>query len=623
LRRPREWGKITEVALIILWAHWLGAPYLNYQETQWPVGGEFGFQLQSHRFWDSLRECGLCALWNGKINGGYPALAETYGAPLHPLVAVTTLGWGTVVGARLIVVYSFCLAGVAQWWMAKAMGLRWPARLWSGLAAVVGGHITGRMDLGGIILVLSAASASLALAAMLDLGLTRRRKSAVLLGVFGALTLVSGQGYMQAAMLGWTPFLLLFALGDRIRLRSLLKECFIALILAVMLAGVFLVPLLHFWPNIQKAADLSFRSAQPLEYIPLNLVIRDIDLMKTRALGTLGIPHLYNLYIGWVPILLAGFALILRRPADRRALAFLVSGSAALFVLASALPFRWLLPLAPWLATIKHTPLLAVLAVPGILGLGAYGLDALIRLPLPSLRLRFRRGSRSLAPELNSAWLLTIPLALGLHLCFDLSRAWLGMVDAASAYDIASRWRTSSLEWVQPPWGVHYWLEAALDEDLKVSVAWYPWAWEGRDAPLPRIEASQTTAPPNAIYQWTQESVRTYLHEGRHYAYLADGAEAVPCEASGGAGNILVRCPESRGGVLHVEENAWDGWYAWAEGNRVELLPAERLSVQATPGEHSYRFRYLPWDAALGLALTLAGCAATIALYIRADRRGA
>jgi hypothetical protein len=619
LRQPREWGKITEVALIILWAHWLGAPYLNYQETQWPVGGEFGFQLQSHRFWDSLRECGPCALWNGGINGGYPALAETYGAPLHPLVALTTLGWGTVVGARLSVVYSFGLAGVAQWWMAKAMGLRWPARLWSGLAAVVGGHITGRMDLGGIILVLSASSASLALAAMLDLGLTRRRKSVVLLGVFGALALVSGQGYMQVAMLGWTPFILLFALGDRLRLQPLLKDCLIAWMLAVMLAGVFLVPLLHFWPEVQKSADLSFRSAQPLEYIPLNLVIRDIDLMKTPALGTLGIPHLYNLYIGWVPLLLAGLALILRRPVDRRVLAFLVSGSAALFLLASALPFRWLLPFLPQLATIKHTPLLAVLAVPGILALSAYGLDAVLRLRLPSFNLRLRRGSTIV---LSSTWLTVVPLASGLYLCFDLSRAWLGTVDATRAYQIASRWRTPSVEWVQPPWGVHYWLEASLDEGLKVSVAWYPWAWEGRDAPLPRIEATQGALPAEATYQWTEESIRTYLHESRHYAYLADGGEAIPCEASGRAGSILVRCPESHGGVLHVEENSWEGWYAWADGDRVELLPAERLSVRALPGEHSYRFRYLPWDAALGLLLTLAGCAASITLYIRADRKG-
>jgi hypothetical protein len=74
--------------------------------------------------------------------------------------------------------------------------------------------------------------------------------------------------------------------------------------------------------------------------------------------------------------------------------------------------------------------------------------------------------------------------------------------------------------------------------------------------------------------------------------------------------------------VLHVEENSWEGWYAWADGDRVELLPAERLSVRALPGEHSYRFRYLPWDAALGLLLTLAGCAASITLYIRAGRKG-
>jgi hypothetical protein len=623
LDQPREWGKITEVGLIVLWGFWLGVPYLDYLETQWPIGGEFGFQVQSHHLWNWLRECGLCALWNGGINGGYPALAETYGAPLHPLVAVTTLGWGPVIGAKLTVVCSFCLAGIAQWWIARAMGLRWPARLWAGLAAVVGGHLSGRMDLGGISLVLSTASASLALAAMADLGLSLRRKAAVLLGVAVALTLVSGQGYMQVALLCWAPLILVFAVGDRARLRTLMKECLVAISLAAFVAGVFLVPFLHFWPNVHKASDPLFQAAQSLEYIPLNLVIRDIKFMMSAALGKMGVPHLYNIYVGWVPVLLVGLALLLRRKADWRVLAFLAAGPVTLFAVSSALPLRWLLPYAPWLAIIRHTPLISGLAVPGILALAAYGLDAAFRLRLPSLQISSRARSARPGFALSGAWLLAVPLASGLRISFDHSREWLGEIDRAWAYQMSSEWRTPSLEWVQPPYGAHFWLESALEAGLKVSAAWYPWVWEGREAPLPRIEAVQGQTPANATYLGTERGVRTYLHEERHYAFVTDGGAVVPCAASGGAGDIVVRCADGEGGVLHVDENAWEGWWAWVDGAPVDLFPGDRLSVRALPGEHLYRFRYLPWDVPVGLLLTLAGGSVAIALYVRADRRKA
>lgn len=620
IRQPREWGKTAEVAIIILWGHWLGLPFLDYRETYWPLGREFGFQLQSHHLWEWLRECGLCALWNGGINGGYPAFAEPYGAPLHPVIALTTLGWGTVVGAKLTVVLSFCLAGIAQWSMARAMGLRAPARIWAGMAAVVGGHITGRMDLAGISLVLSTAFASLALAAMLDLGVTPRRRSALLLGVFGALTLVSGQGYMQVALLGWAPCTLFFVLRDPRRFRILMREYSLALILAVTLAGIFLVPFLHFWPNVQKAGDYLFGTAQPLEYIPLNLVIRDIELMKTVTLGRLNLPHLYNLYIGWAPILLVGFALLLRRRTDWRALSFLFAGTSVAFLLASAVPFRGLLPVAPWLATIKHTPLLAGLAVPGILAVAAYGLDAMLRLPLPSFGLPLRPGSAQRKIVLSSAWLLAFPLVMGMQVSFDLAQAWLGTTNATGAYEMASKWQTTSLEWVQPPFGEHFWLESSLGVGLKLSVAWYPWAWEGRQPPLPRIEATQGPAPKEAAFQWATEGVRTYVHEDRHYAHLTAGGVTIPCEASGGAGDIVVRCSADQEGELTVEENSWDGWHAWVDGEPIDLLPGEHLTARSSPGTHEYRFRYLPWDVPVGLAITILACAATIALYVRAAK---
>ena len=607
LRSPRRWGAVVELAVILGWAVWLARPYLNFDPAVWPSGREFGFQLQSHYLWTWLRECGLCALWNGGVNGGFPAFAETYGAPLHPLVALTALIWGPLTSGKLMVAVSFFLAGAAQWWIARSMRLGWAARLWAGLAAIVGGHLAGRLELPGILVVISTASTSLALAAMVDLGLTGRRRSAVLLGVMGALAVVSGQGYLQVALLGWAPLLLLFILDERLRARPVWREYAVGLGLALLLAGIFLVPTVRFLPEFGKDGDALFGAAQPLEYIPLNLVIRDIDFMKSEILGKLGFPHLYNLYVGWVPIALGALGLLLARRTDWRPLAFIIVGSLVSILLASALPFRWLVQHIPALALIRHTPLMAGLAVPGVLAVAAYGLDRTLALSFPQLSLRFRQAEGERAVSLNTAWLIAIPLVLGLRTSFLHGRSWVQTSNVQNIQAVATRWSTPSLEWVQPPWGEHGWVEVGMEQSLKLSSVWFPWRWEGREVPAPRIEATRGGILEAGTYQWSADGVDTYLHENRHYASIQSSGEVVACTATGAAGDITVRCPDGPGGQLIVEENSWNGWRAWVDGERVKLLEGDRLRVSAPAGAHEFRFRYLPWDVPVGLLITISG----------------
>jgi hypothetical protein len=569
--------------------------------------------------WSWLRDCGLCALWNGGVNGGSPAFADTYGAPLHPLVAITSLLWGPLTSGKLMVAASLFFAGAAQWWIARSMGLGLPARLWAGLAAAVAGHLTGRLELPGIPVVISTASTSLALAAAIDLGLTGRRRSAILLGVMGALAVVSGQGYLQASLIGWGPLLLIFILDDRLRPCPVWRGYGIGLGLAILLAGVFLVPLIHFLPEFGKEGDELFRSAQALEYIPLNLVIRDIDFMKAALLGKLGLPHLYNLYVGWAPIGLAALTLLLARRTDWRPLTFLAFGALISIFLSSALPFRWLVKDIRWLGLIRHTPLMAGLAVPGVLGFAAYGLDRTLALALPRLSLGFRQGEGERAVGINTAWLIAVPLILGLRTSFLHARAWVQTWDAESIRAVAARWRTSELEWFQPPWGEHYWVEAAMEQRVKLSEAWFPWRWEGREPPAPRSEGTRGAVPEEASYQWTAEGVDVYLHERRHYASIHANGESTACTATGGAGDITVRCPSAPAGELVVEENSWTGWRVWVDGERADLLGGDRLRVRAPEGEHEFRFRYIPLDVPLGLVLTLAGIVLSILLWIRAE----
>lgn len=623
-RRSRislHWRLLAEVALILVWAVWVGRPFLDFDRFTWPSGIEFGFQLQSHHLWDQLRSCGLCALWNGTINGGYPALAESYGSPVHPLVVITTLLWGTIVGAKVTVVASLALAGMAQWWIARRLGLGTVARLWTSLVAVAGGHLAGRLELPAIGMVLSTAMGSLTVAAALDLGLTGRRRAAVLLAIMLALTLVSGQGYIQVALLGWVPLLLIFVLDKRLRLRPNTLEFVLAAGVALLLAGVLLVPLAHFLPGFAKHGDPLFGTAQPLEYVPLNLVIRDIDFLKGTVLGKTPFPYLYDNYIGWVPVLLAIASLLFARKADGRALAFLGAGIAVTFLLASAVPFRWLVHSLPRLADVRHTPLMAGLAVPAVLGLAGYGLDGLLKLAWPQVALRWQNHAEDRALNLSTAWILVIPLLFGLRVVFQHARTWLIVRDNERVYEDAALWETPSIEWVSPPFGEHAWVEVASSLGIKLTNVVWPWDWRGRPLPLPRLEATRGSVPAGTELLATVDGVSTFLHPEQYYAYVDLGDQVIPCEATGSGGDLSIRCVTDRPGELTLQENSWTGWRAWQDGQAVDLLPGPWLSCQAPAGEHVYRFRYLPWDVPVGLALTLAGVALTVWLWVKAKPR--
>jgi uncharacterized membrane protein YfhO len=81
---------------------------------------------------------------------------------------------------------------------------------------------------------------------------------------------------------------------------------------------------------------------------------------------------------------------------------------------------------------------------------------------------------------------------------------------------------------------------------------------------------------------------------------------------------IHVHCNSNQSGILVVEEFSWTGWQVTKDGFRATLLSDEFLSTRAPEGEHTFVFRYLPLDVALGLCLTLIGIVSAIWLWVRA-----
>lgn len=607
-QRQLRWPVVAvEWAVIALWAAWIARDLLDLDPFIWPSGWEFGTQILSLHFWEDLKSCGLCALWNGWVNGGSPALADPFGSTLHPISMITTLLWGVVNGAKLTFVGSLWMAGIAQWWISRSLGLGRAARLWAAGIAVAGGHLVGRLHLGAVGLTLSIAAASLVLAAILDLGLTRRRVAALRLAVVGSMAIVAGHGYMQFALLWWfLPLCLLVGIRDP-SAKRVWAEFFLAAGVAASVTAVFLVPWLHFWPHTGKFVDAGFESAQPLAYIFPNLVIGDWDFYRTTAMEKWPYPYLYSLHIGWIPTLLSVLGLPLARRIDRQSLLFLLAGAGTMIALASGLPFRILVGAVPGLMGLRHTPVFASLAVPAILGVSAYGLDRLIHMPWD------RPWRKVGARDFGLVWTWAVRLILAVAFAISLREVAafatdpMAMIDRSDFREAIEPWREPDSQWTGFPYAEHTWVEVAVDLGMKVTGAPTAWWWDQRPLPPPFIEISRNSLLQPAVPIGSIRGIPVYLHPENAYAAVVTSDGYSACEAVGRGGDILVACSSPETGVLIVRENNWAGWRVWLDGEAAPLGKGPWLEVDAPAGMHGFRFRYLPWDVAVGAAVSLLG----------------
>lgn len=616
------WRSLIELGLIAAWALWVGRTYLNSNPNWWPHGAEVGVTMPPHFPWTALPKCGLCSLWNGWINGGSPTLADVYGAVAHPLVVGSVISFGLINGAKFIVLVSLTLAGFAQWWLAKVMRLSWLPRLWVAAMAVVGGHLAGRLQLGLVIMVISIASISLLLAPTIQLVQTGSRRTAIVLGVLAGLALLAGQGYMQAALIfAWLPALLVFAIRSTTPPFPW-KEFALAGLIAMLIAAILWVPIAHFWPNWDKHVDLGMGSVQPLQYLPLNLVINDYAFYDTTALNKTTVINLYLNYIGWVPVLLALVAVRCAPHVQRRLLCFFLAAFALVFVLASGLPIIVLRDtFQVFLTGIRFPTYIASAAVPLVLGLAAWGLDFLLKSDWSFFRWR-RYADRWPIFNVKPMWLLMPVIAvLAIVSVYDFSKLWLGTTPVPSAADVLMTWHTPTAEWIYPPYSQGVWIPLGLNDNLKMVTVARPWQWKDRQLPDFAIEAIWNLDRPAAgPILGTFDNLAVIAHPGVEYAYVDAGDEPVPCRATAIGGDIDVDCQNDQTGTLIVQENNWAGWYATRDGEPVELADDQWLSVSAPAGQHHYEFRYRPWDVWVGAALSLAGLGLAAVLWIRAAR---
>lgn len=623
-RSAQEWNwaevvsdPVLEVGLIVLWAIWVGRAYLDLDPTVWPIGGDFPLSIHAYYVWTLLTKCGTCFLWNGFMNGGVPAIVDLVGAVLHPIPSAASILWGAINGAKITIIASLAMAGIAQWWIARVLQLGPLPRLWGAGMAVAGGHLAGPMAGGLVGMPLSIAAVSLVIAPGLKLALTGRRRTAIWLGITLALAFMAGQGYSQIGLIfAVLPAFVIFLFDEKLRIRPLWREFVLAGVLAVLLTAVLWVPVLHFWPHYSKPFDASFSSSQPIKYSPLNLVIDDVGFFRSEALGKKPLPSFYMSYIGWGPVLFALLAIRLVPRSSRRQLAFFGVAIFLIYLTSSAVVFKFLVKYLQGFSAIRFPSLISNLTVPFVLGLAAWGMDQLLQLEWPKFTVTLTSET---SLTFAASWLiLTVPLAWGLKSTYEFGRHTLRTHRVRADYhEIVDAIETDSVQWVKFPEDDFTFTPVALDADLKVTNAYRSFTWKDREPPPPFIDVVRNpvdTSSPNFLRKVS--GLNLVAHPENEYAFVDTKSGQIACQATAQGGNISVDCQTDEPGTLTVREYKWSSWKAKRDGNPIPLGSGQWLNVEMPAGKHHFEFHYRPWDALLGGILTLIGVFLAVWLWV-------
>lgn len=606
---------LLEVLLVILWALWITKPYADFNPEVWPRGSDFPRNIQLFSTWQNLLRCGDCVLWNGAINGGAPAFADMFTPVLNPFFIISTMLWDVINGSKVLLIFSFILAGLSQLWLGRVIGLSRLARVWAAIMVVAGGHLSSRMEMGQIVMVIPIAAASLVIPAALDVARTGRRRSVVLLALTMSLAIVSGHGYMQIALLvGLLPALFLYWFDQQSGLRPVWRSFFWAAILTILLTAIFWLPLIHFWPNIQKESDPNFTESQSIGNGLLNLVVSDRQFLSSEILGKKPFLSFYGMYIGWVPIILVFFAFRFVPRREIRTFSALLLSIVLIYFASSAQLFKWLPEdYSTFFSAGRNLSLMQPLAIPMIMALAGWGLDGLLSLPWP--RIFFDQHNPIL--NVSLAVLLIIPLLSGVNSVYKYSKDWI-ITETVLDADFPMMGLTNpSARWVALPDDFRA-FPKAIEGRLKTIIYrdFTAWNWSERTIPLPEIELTRDAAfRSDPSYAHDLGPFVMLEHSDRPYAYIQTQSGDVPCDAKALGGHIDVFCQTTLPGFLVVNESYFSGWKALVNGEPEQISgEGSLMRVKIPAGKSEILLRYRPWDVRVGGVLTLFGL--IMCLYI-------
>jgi hypothetical protein len=624
-------GLMVEIGILISVWYWFIGRW--WYDTIIPGGLEYSRSMHSFYFWQMWQQCGECAYWS-PLNGGSPALQDAYGSFLHPLSMLTSLQFDAMTGSALTVELAFLLMALASWWFAYQLNVHSIVRVWFGLASMMGGHMTSRLELGNIGLALSLASAWLTVVSIWWFVARPNLLRAIVVAMTLAGTLLAGQGYVQLILVSLLPLLGWYAWQQQVFAmprRQLVVYGGVIATLVITITAPLWVHVIQ--PNqlyIKEVAEDN-RFYQPITRLFANLILDDYDLAKSDIYNNFAYPWAYSTFIGVSSVIFALSGLYWIRAVAHRVVYGVFAAIAVWSAVIASGGLTWLVQYIPneWVQ-IQIAGLRYLVVANGYLALSLLVMAMLALHAVlteshwwPAVMQRIRTP---MIGQLGVTVGVVLLLVVNLQQLYAFNKSW---VDDVNGYDpqhqrFVDVLNTEPHGLVQAP---NWLLMPLLANNYKMTGVVIPWQKPVNILPEPQYMVEMEQPVNSELIAVHDENWSIYRNLAPTAAYAvvfhADGA-TTPCRAHATAGDVDVECTLDQPGELRVAEFMLPGWLAMRNNIAVALnhdavgnddnLNFIRLPVDA--GESTIALRYRPWYATLSMYAYVGGWSLALVMMV-------
>jgi 4-amino-4-deoxy-L-arabinose transferase-like glycosyltransferase len=585
----------------------------------------------------AVREAHVFPLWNPYLDTGMPYVADPMLHAYNPLVSLLVILIGMPDGFRIALALSFFVAAAGMWYLAGALGMGRPVRLWCGLMFAFAGQPTARAFQGQYLFILGFAWIPWAFAFLIQALRTRPRLHAGLAVICLALIFFSGNAYYSFFVLLAGGLLAVAYLPHISRARPFLRFDVgrlkvLAAIggVALGLVAVQLLPQFEFLPRIAKSSDVR-GSQTPLQVL---LDYTSKDRARPDAYSVLPAPEEFYAFLGAGPLLAMVLAPLAWRRGDRRALLF--------FTLLLGLTFLWIgldyLPWGDWLAStrllgmFRHLLRILVIGNLAIIVLAGAGLDAVLSW------LGKRAAWKPSVPALLARGGQLGLLGLLAFMAFDVFSINSTILYPAPQYEpayAATRWIREHdpgdfFVYRDPNNG---WWDAIIGQKMVFLDSWYHFddihqgeygPSDHRVAPRPHylMQAASNPAPTDpgteriydrdgvAIFRLPESLPLAFvvdedrLSDLEHTLTLDEVSPLTPFFPTPNRAEVIIDGKAAQKLVLLV--TAYPGWTLEVDGRAQPLSDISgNLAASVQPGVHRYAFSFRPASFIFGLTISL------------------
>lgn len=629
------------------------------QNTRLPGNEAEIFQTLDWTLYNTLVQQGKFPLWNPYLQTGLPYIADPMLHIYNPVNSLPVLLFGVQDGFKLGLLLSFTLAALGAWRLGAVLGMDRASRLWVALMYAFAGQPVARFFQGQYLFIFGFAWIPWVVSSLFIVARTRRKSDMALASLFLALLFFTGNVYYAFYMLFIAGLFVLVAVAQFKRQKpflsidfSLLGRFLVTGVLALGLIAIQLLPLLEFWPRLNKSTEVVGTHS-------IQQILRDFtskDTYRLDAFSQLPAREEFYAYIGFAPLLalsLLPFSMIKRARASQ-----------LFFVLVALFTLLWVNQfIFPGYGSFLQNKVL--LQFRHLLRILIYGSFALLFLAGIAIDTLWKLFSNETPPESGSLWLklrlysgyagkvaLAFFMLLSVLDLYQTHRQYVKTEPAPTAPYAAMRWlrQHDSSEFYVRLNPNNLLPDAPLSANLRFIEAWYHFGdirelgKQVNTRPVqarPNYIVQHLAAPPPELPEATLiMQIEDYnIFQAPHSLPYAFSVANESLQISSGAGELHSKDVQSQsaftsspnrveviadgetGQTLVVLASNYPGWLVDIDGQRQPLKNiGGYLAVDMAPGVHKYTFSFRPTTFYLGLTISLLFTVFTLYMFF-SDRK--